>query len=270
MVERYPHATWMGQTVNNGGKFKAGQPKVLVQHYTAAASGKASADYLFKPHSPASSAHFVIDRDGTIWQLAEINTITWHAGRSEWRGMVGLNSFAIGIENANLGFMRKTADHNRWLTAASNYNSPWTGEAVVARHKNGGPEYGWEPYPEPQIKACLELTEWLLEHCPTIREIVGHDDIAPGRKSDPGPAFPMNRFKLLLEPDSESKPRSYKVQASTPLNVRGGPGTEFEPMKIGPLKDGATVKLLREEGKWSFVSFDKGEGWVFSQYLAPA
>ena len=179
-MAKYPGGTWLGQTNNNSGKFKKGEPKLIVMHYTAAGSGKASASYLMGPHKPSSSAHFVVDRDGMVLQISDTEYVTWHAGKSRWRGVIGINPHAIGIEIANHGWDYKGAD------------------AIVARHKNGGPIQKWEPYTALQIAAVKKLTRWLLEFHPTIREIVGHDDIAPGRKSDPGPAFPMAEFQELI------------------------------------------------------------------------
>ena len=268
-----------GQTKNNSGKFKAGEPKFLVMHYTAGGSGVSSATYLFNPHSPASSAHFVVDRNGDVYQLSDTGYVTWHAGQSLWRGISGLNSHSIGIEIANYGYWRPGISPK---TAVEAEKAGW----VKARHKNGGPEYLWEPYPEKQILATIALAAWILEQHKSIKEIVGHDDIAPSRKIDPGPAFPMHRFLDLLNPRSEGSvipkevkaeveviaPASkvFKVNASS-LNVRGGPGTNFG--VIAGLKKNASVTVLSDKGEWSYVQWTSGktkkEGWVFDQYLTP-
>lgn len=197
-MARYPGGIWIGQTKNVSGRFAGGEPKLIVMHYTAAGSGKASALYLFSPHKPPSSAHFVVDRDGTIFQISDTGMVTWHAGHSQWRGVIGINPHAIGIEIANHGWDYKGAD------------------AIVARHKNGGPIQKWEPYTAAQLAAVKKLTNWLLlEAHPTIREIVGHDDIAPGRKSDPGPAFPMEDFHALVH----AKPMVARGTAAAPIGV---------------------------------------------------
>src|SRR5215207_908294 len=184
----YPDATWLGQTVNTSGPFSAGQPRFIVQHYTAGGSGLGSAKYLYGPHSPASSAHYVVDRDGEVWQLCGNDFKAWHAGKSRWIGSDaktydGLNSYAIGIEYANYGWLEKGP-----------------GQRIRATHKNEKTPRSWEVYPDAQIEAGLKLTRWLIETIPTIKETMGHDDISPGRKSDPGPAFPMHRFKDLFRP----------------------------------------------------------------------
>jgi N-acetylmuramoyl-L-alanine amidase len=251
-----------GNTPNNSGRFKSGEPRFLVMHYTASGAGKASADYLFKPHQPASSAHFVVDRNGDVFQLADTGLVTWHAGKSLWRGIQYLNSHSIGIEFANWGYWRPKIQP---ATVAAAEKAGW----LKARHKNGGPELLWEPYPEPQILAGTELTRWLLHTHPTIKEIVGHDDIAPGRKSDPGPL--LQPFRYVLWPDADIEPLErrdrLKVNASS-LNMRGGPGTTFEVLRS--LKRGAVVTVVQDKGEWSFVEDSDGQGWVFDQYLTPA
>jgi len=260
-------------------------------HYTAEGEGRASAERLFEPHTPASSAHFLVDRQGDVYQLACTSMVTWHAGRSLWRGQEDLNKRAIGIEFANYGYWRPgvfpgSAEEARkvgWLQAA---------------HKNGGPVQLWEPFPEPQIKAGMALTQWLVETHPSVREIVGHDDVAPGRKFDPGPAFPLYRFNDALFPDSGLGPkqpkerlkrppgrppkeeqqqqfkqppkRLYKVNDG-PINVRAGPGQDFEVLPWGPLDQGAPVEILQEHGKWAYVEGRGGQrGYVWAQYLSPA
>lgn len=202
---RYPKAKWMGQTANSDGPFRSGEPSFIVMHYTAGGSGVSSTDYLWKPHKPASSAHFVVDRDGRTWQLSDINRKTWHAGISAWRGRTGLNAHSIGIEIANYGYWRhnkKTGDVIPGLpTVELAMQRGW----IPAKPKSGrGGILYWEPYPEVQIQSTLELTGWLLRNL-MIDEIVGHDDIAPARKLDPGPAFPMKRFQDLLA--EEMRPR---------------------------------------------------------------
>lgn len=189
----YPKAIQLGQTRNNGGKFSSGQPSMLVMHYTAGGSGKGSANYLFNPHSPSSSAHLLVDRDGTVYQLSDLNIVCWHAGASSWRGKNGINNYGIGIELANWGYWRTEISKSVPDPAAAGW--------LRARHKNGGAVLYWEPYPEKQMKAAEDLCEWVLKQFQDIKAVdfVGHDDISPGRKSDPGPAFPWPRFRDLYD-----------------------------------------------------------------------
>ena len=107
------------------------------------------------------SAHCLIRRDGEIIQYVSFDDRAWHAGVSEYQGRDNCNDFSIGIE--------------------------MEGTDTVA-------------YTEQQYKALAQLTEILLAHYPSMNKsrITGHSDIAPGRKTDPGPAFDWQHYLALL------------------------------------------------------------------------
>lgn len=174
---------------NHGGALT---PDTLVIHFTAGRTANGSVQWLTNPRARAS-AHVVIAEDGGLTQLVPFNVIAWHAGRSTWKGRDGLNRYAIGIELANPGNLKRTG--SKWRT--------WFGtevdsdEVLVARHKNEEVEQGWKVFPTQQLDAALELGI-LLVSTYGLGEVVGHDDIAPGRKIDPGPAFPIDRYRGLL------------------------------------------------------------------------
>ncbi len=101
-------------TPNRGGALA---PRYLVFHYTAGRSVESSVESLCtKKPSGNASAHIVLGRDGAIVQLAPFNVVTWHAGQSEWNGLVGLNSASIGIEMDNAGPMNRVgAGYVAWF-----------------------------------------------------------------------------------------------------------------------------------------------------------
>jgi N-acetylmuramoyl-L-alanine amidase len=177
---------------NRGGSFAHGLPDTLVVHFTAGRSAESSVRWLTDKRAKAS-AHVVIGEDGAITQLVPFNVVAWHAGTSKWKAREGLNRYSIGIELDNPGDLRRTG--SKWRT--------WFGEEVdenlvlITPHKHGGPDRGWKIYPPAQLEAAIELGALLVETY-GLKEVVGHDDIAPGRKKDPGPAFPMTRFRGLL------------------------------------------------------------------------
>jgi AmpD protein len=107
------------------------------------------------------SAHAVIRRDGAITQYVPIGARAWHAGKSSYQGREACNDFSVGIE-------LEGADH--------------------------------VPYAEPQYQSLSRLIGALCEAYPTLSRshVLGHSDIAPGRKSDPGPAFDWPRLRKLL------------------------------------------------------------------------
>lgn len=152
--------------------------RFLVIHFTSGASAESSIEFWRSSAAKGASAHIIIDRDGTVYQTRPFNLTCGHAGASEWNGFKGLNACSIGIELANAG--DNTALARRWSKLPP----------VEAKHKNGGPVQNWEAYPIVQLAACEEVSKALVaRYC--LDDIVGHDDIAPARKNDPGPAFPM-------------------------------------------------------------------------------
>lgn len=186
------------QTPNIGAKLSG--PRLIVMHYTAGRGAQQSADWLCNRKAKAS-AHLVIGADGGIIQLAGFDRVTWHAGRSEWeldgKLVTGINAHSIGIELDNPGPLQKTAAG--WATY---FGKRWpAADVVIDRHKHAAPgsaPRGWAAYPEAQILAAYVACEALIDAYPTLQDVVGHDDVAPGRKTDPGPAFPMESFRAWL------------------------------------------------------------------------
>lgn len=128
---------------------------MLVLHYTGMATAAAAIARLCDPVSEVS-AHYTVDIDGTVHALVPEHRRAWHAGRSWWRGGGDVNSRSIGIE-------------------------------VV----NPGHDGGLAPYPEPQVAALAALAGVLVDrHGIPAGNVVGHSDVAPRRKADPGELFP--------------------------------------------------------------------------------
>jgi len=247
-------------------------PTLLVMHYTAS-GGDALTDarYFASRTKKQASAHLILGRGGLLFQSVSLLNIAHHAGRSMWRGKTGCNKFSIGIEIDNWGPLDRGAD--------GEYRA-WPGtivpEMIVfeGRHKNGGDHDSWERYPETQLAALDEVTECILETYPTIHDIVGHDDIAPERKQDPGPAFPLKRYTDLLSSLGDDVATTWEVWASS-LNVRAEPARGAALLDFGPLPKGTIVDVLVDAGDWSYIevaSIRDGEtgiyqGWVFDKYL---
>ncbi len=164
------------------------KPVLLVIHFTAGMSGASSIGWWRNPAAKGASAHIVIDRDGTVIQCRAFNKTAGHAGVSKWKGRTGCNGFSIGIELANAGDS-VSGDPPK---AFGKY--PLYAGATVAKHKNGGRTSTWENYSEAQVIACLEVSKTLVAYY-KLSDLVGHEDIAPSRKNDPGPAFPMTMLR---------------------------------------------------------------------------
>jgi N-acetylmuramoyl-L-alanine amidase len=139
---------------------REGRPvDMLVFHYTGMANRDDALDRLSDPAAKVS-AHYVIDEDGTVTALVAESERAWHAGVACWRGVEDVNGASIGIELVNPGH-----------------------------------EFGYRPFPEAQMAACEALGTDILSRWPIpARNVVGHSDVAPGRKTDPGELFDWARL----------------------------------------------------------------------------
>jgi len=250
------------QTPNTGGALA---PRFLVLHYTAGRSLQTSVESLCtrKPQGNAS-AHIVLGRDGRIVQLAPFNVVTWHAGVSQWEGLVGLNQHAIGIEMDNAGKLHREGER---FVAWFGKSYP-ADEVLLAEHRHGGGVQPWHTFTEAQIERALELSELLVTHY-DLEDVLGHEDIARGRKTDPGPAFPLEAVRArAMGRGDEDWPRLVVTVAA--LNIRSGPGAAFA--KVAPaLKMGAELLLIEPQDRWSFVAVvgvTDLEGWVSNDFIA--
>ncbi|HOE65138.1 MAG TPA: N-acetylmuramoyl-L-alanine amidase [Candidatus Hydrogenedentes bacterium] len=169
-------------------------PEAIVIHYTGGGRAAGSIDWLTRADDVYVSAHVVMDRDGSITQLVPFNRRAFHAGRSAWNGRSALNDWSIGIELANYGVCLEQPDGS---VRASTGAEIARGSALRAAHKHGGPVVWWERFPEAQIDACARLCVALMRAYP-IDLVLGHDDVAPGRKVDPGPAFDLDAFRVRV------------------------------------------------------------------------
>jgi N-acetylmuramoyl-L-alanine amidase len=138
---------------------RAGGVDMLVLHYTGMPSAAAALERLCSAEARVS-AHYLIEEDGTLWRLVPEERRAWHAGRSWWRGRADVNDVSIGIELVNPGH-----------------------------------EFGYRAFPEAQMAALEELCRGILaRHTIPARNVVGHSDVAPLRKQDPGELFDWPRL----------------------------------------------------------------------------
>jgi N-acetylmuramoyl-L-alanine amidase len=247
------------ETPNRGGIIN---PRYLVLHYTAGKSAQSTIDWLCNTDAMAS-AHVVLGRDGGITQLAPFNVKTWHAGKSQWEGLKGMNKYSIGIEMDNAGRLSKVGTkYKAWFQ--TEYPED---EVIHSKHKFEQDTAYWHTYTDIQIERVLELSLILMRSY-NLMDVLGHEDIAPGRKTDPGPAFPMANIKAKLWGRQEEEDEIYEVTADA-LNIRKGPGVEFERLS-SPLARGTKVYLIERRDRWSNVDVESAneiEGWVFNKYI---
>ena len=213
----------------NFGPRPAGCPiDMLVIHYTGMDSGPAALARLRDPAAEVSS-HYLIEEDGRIFQLVAEEMRAWHAGRSYWRGETDINSRSIGIELVNPGH-----------------------------------EFGYRPFSATQIAALLALSRQILARHPIPAcNVVGHSDVAPARKQDPGELFPWQALAeqgLGLWPQSLSSEMMTEAEARTHLAAFGYDPTlsledllqafhrHFRPQAVTGELDGESCALSRGLG----------------------
>jgi N-acetylmuramoyl-L-alanine amidase len=135
---------------------------MIVLHYTGMQDSASAIARLCDAEAKVSS-HYVVDEDGTVLRLVPEDKRAWHAGRSHWRGTTDINSASVGVEIVNPGH-----------------------------------EFGYRPFAGPQIDAVIRLVAAIKErHAITRGNVVGHSDIAPTRKRDPGELFPWSKLAKL-------------------------------------------------------------------------
>jgi N-acetylmuramoyl-L-alanine amidase len=191
-------------------------PDMIVLHYTGMQTGEAALARLRDPQAKVS-AHYVVEEDGRVFALVPEERRAWHAGKSFWKGETDINGLSIGIEIVNPGH-----------------------------------EFGYRPFPAVQIDRVVELiadirTRWTVADA----RILGHSDVAPGRKEDPGELFPWKQLAqaghgLWAEPPAAPGPALaegdkdagvFALQAGlTRLGYDSAPSGQF---------DAATAAIIR-------------------------
>ena len=197
---------------------------MLVLHYTGMESAAVALDRLCDPEAKVS-AHYVIDEDGQVTGLVGEDQRAWHAGEAFWRGEVNINGRSVGIELVNPGH-----------------------------------EFGYRNFPDPQMAALEDLAAELLSRHPIpARNVVGHSDVAPGRKTDPGERFDWARLAAAgigLWPDAASHTEIEDADVRIMLGAYGYDNTDpglaltafqrhFRPESLDGRADGETVGRLK-------------------------
>jgi len=156
--------------------------RMVVLHYTGMPETEAALARLCDPQARVS-AHYLIDEQGRLFALVPERHRAWHAGVSAWRRWRDVNAVSIGIELANPGH-----------------------------------DWGYRPFPAPQIEALVALLREIRSRHPVaVADVVGHSDVAPARKRDPGELFP---WRLLARRGSALWPGCVRPARVDPLRAR--------------------------------------------------
>jgi N-acetylmuramoyl-L-alanine amidase len=270
-------------------------PDYAIIHYTATDTASSAVDWFLNTTSNPNriAAHIVIDFDGRITQLVPFNRKANHAGTSTWDGVDFLNSHGIGIEIVNPGYVdklaggtyrRRTGVDKNGKPVFKTYPGSDGSRIMKATHKHkfwtDKENQHWFIFPDAQLKALYKLCKALFETYHLVTAI-GHDDISPARKPDPGPAFPWDAFKTNVFGITNDAGKIFKVNTSG-TNMRAAPSTNAAIIK--KLTIGYEVGLIETNGQWSKVYLvDKQSevlvkegknfrsvktiGWIFSPLL---
>jgi len=198
--------------------------EMLVVHYTGM---KTCAEALARlcDTQAAVSAHYVIEEDGTVHRLVDEDKRAWHAGVAWWRGAMDVNARSVGIELVNPGH-----------------------------------EFGYQPFPDAQMVALTNLAKSILTRHPIpARNVVGHSDIAPRRKQDPGELFDWRRLAangVGMWIDQASKVTASDDHTRAMLGAFGYEVADltatitafqrhYRPARVDGVADGETVGVLK-------------------------
>lgn len=191
---------------NHGPRRDGRLPRLIVLHYTEMPSAQAALERLCDPVAEVS-AHYLIGRDGTLWQLVDENRRAWHAGAGTWRGLEDVNSRSIGIEIDNDG------------------RSPFSHRAMVCVER---------------LLADIR-DRWSIP----VEGVIAHSDMAPGRKVDPGARFDWRRLGVVGQALWPHAPGDARVPLAQSLDRIGYPPVDptlrlaayrlrFNPGALGP------------------------------------
>lgn len=203
-----------------GGALK---PTLIILHDTAGRLDKGSSVNWFASKQCKTSAHVVVERDGSITQMVPFNRRAWHAGQSEWQGKKLCNSFSIGIEIVNPG--KCGHDGRAWFhkKSESGYSLDDLSHVKTKEHGDGF----WMPYTPEQVKAVKDLCRALVAEYPDVNDIATHWQVSPKRKIDTCPLFPLEEVEAYAfgreEPETIDEP---------PVAVKPAPVTTKELAKV--------------------------------------
>lgn len=182
-------------------------PTLIVLHDTAGRLDKGSSVSWFCSKECNTSAHIVVERDGSITQMVPFNKKAFHAGRSSWKGREFCNAFSIGIEIVNPGELDA-------------HGKAWFGQTFPDSVRKTTKEHGtanWIGYTPEQVSAVTEICRALVDQY-EIHDITTHWFISPKRKVDPGPLFPLEELRAAVFPASSPIALAAPMPAPQPVH----------------------------------------------------
>lgn len=244
------------------------KPLFIVMHFTTGTKIESTISH-FKDASSGVSTHLLIARDGRITQFLPFNKVAHHCGYSYWERLSNLNYHSIGIELDNAGLLQRDWETGRWLSRKVTIPDDRVEQKVSWKQfEASDPERfpGWEKFTDIQLKVALNVVKALKERYSSIKDILGHEDVNINNRYDPGPLFPMPKFRKTLfgreEPEVEIFTINEEGKHLYANTIDGSkPNANSTPYN-GTVPDGTIVRVIRtdENSGMSLVSIVKIKG----------
>jgi N-acetylmuramoyl-L-alanine amidase len=246
-------------------------PKFIIMHFTTGTRMESTINH-FKDATSGVSTHLLIGRSGRVVQFLPFDRIAHHSGFSWWEQQSNLNQSSIGIELDNAGLLiRKDGKWQRHKMIIPDNEVKQDVHWKQFKPNNPANYPGWQTFTKVQLDVALKIVRALTERYPSIQEILGHDDVNLRNRYDPGPLFPLQRFRKALfgreQPDIEEYILNHETEIYS--NFQGRiPNPRQNTVQVSlPAK--SLVKVIKEEGDFALVTVIKaknsefgGTGWI--------
>ena len=252
------------------------EPEFIIMHFTTGTRMESTINH-FKDATSGVSTHLLIGRNGRVVQFLPFDRIAHHSGFSWWEQQSNLNQSSIGIELDNAGLLIRK--DGKWQRNKMIIPDDEVKQAVHWKQfspNNPARFPGWQKFTKVQLDVALKIVRALKERYPSIKEILGHDDVNLRNRYDPGPLFPMHRFRKSLFAREEPDIEEYFINHETEIysNFQGRLPNPKQKTFAKPLPANSLVKVIRQEGDYALVTVIKskepgvgGTGWIQSASL---
>ena len=246
---------------NQSAKFA---PRGIILHDTAGRLDKGHAVHWFLKAEARASAHVTIERDGSVTQQVGFDRRAWHAGKSSYRGEEDVNGFAFGIELVNPGKCVKLRDGRMQSWFKARYRDGIDDLSFAFANTKAHGKGWWLDYSEAQLQSVTALCQQLIARY-DLAFIAGHWEVAPGRKIDPNPLFPLSSLRSTLFGESGAYGGPVLLADA---NLRRWPSYHDNIIKV--LDQGTPIHVIRSGTYnalghpeiWHMVEAADQQGWV--------
>lgn len=228
------------------------QPKFVIMHCTDTASSMQNNIRSMLRDSYKASAHLLIGRKGEIVQFVPFNLKAFHSGGGQWdfvKGNVDMNSWSLGIELLNASYLEENEAgeyHKRGAVIPKE-------DRRKLQHRSHNTPFWWQKYPKPQVNAAMAVTKLLFQNYSSLEDVLGHDEINPANRIDPGPAFPMRRFHAEVLGLDKKFPIKRVYRTIRTANLYNKPGSKAEIIPGSRLERNTPLGILKKQAGWAYI-----------------